>query len=166
MHLLLHLNDNHYVWPFSWAHTYSPGLTMEKKKKPLTLVWNKHTFSNLCIFKPASHQPLVRFNYHMAVWLPRREIVFILFIFYLRLCLQSFEKAVYLLRKDTWNRPRSLDVEVALTAFLSYFSVLNEWGGSLLRCLPARGALDLLLNCRLKVKRIMDYGKCCLDAQI
>lgn len=140
-----------YGHPFSWAHTYSPSPTV----KTLTLGWNKRTFSNLCIFKPASHQPRVHFNNRVAVWLPRREIVFILFIFYLRLCLPSFEKAVYLLRKDTWNRPRSLDEEVARTAFLSCFCTRS----SMLRCLPAGGDLDLLLNCRLKVKRIMDYGK-------
>lgn len=111
-----------YGHPFSWAHIHSPSLTV----KTLTLGWNKRPFSNLCIFKPASHQPRVHINNRVAVWLPGRERVFILFIFYPRLCLPSFEKAVYLLRKDTW--PRSLDGEVALTAFLSYFSMQHERG--------------------------------------
>lgn len=105
---------------YSWAHIYTPSLTVKKK---VTLGWNKHTFSNLYIFKAASHQPLVHFNNRMAVWLPRRDSFHSFHFLFEIMFTVIWEGSVF-----TGNRPRSLHVEVVLTVFLSYFSMLNEWG--------------------------------------
>lgn len=142
-------------YPFSSAHMYSPSRTVGA----LTLGWKKRPFSNLCISKPVSHQPLVHFNNRMTVWLPGREIAFIPFHFLPQIMFAVIWEASVFTEKRHLEQAKVFRWRSGSNSVTKLLFHAAWARSSLLRCLPAGGELDLLLNRKLKVKRIMDYGK-------
>lgn len=136
---------------FSWAHVYTLSLTVKK-------TWHWAEISILFLICISSRlQVISPLSILITAWLfdfpEETEFSFFSFSIWDYVYSHLRRQCIY------WEQAKVFTCRSGSNS-VSKLLFHAEWmRNSLLKYLPAGEELDLLFNCRLKVKHIMDYGK-------